>query len=469
MGHGNGSPLTRDPNTGFPLLPTVLETVSRRLAKRNYVGVLLIDASPLLRIEREAGFKAYDEILKELGRAIEEIRGSQMREEDLIAAVAPYGEQFVIFLDDKRGSGTLKRTDMETLADRVYLALSGRVFEIAYGASAEIPRVAIGYSFAISNSLLRPSRVILRMIDEARQMSRQQVQRFGVKNREKLKDVLLNEQISTIYQPIVKMDGSGSLLGYEALSRGPAGTQFEQPLVLFALAEEADLMFELDRVCRRMAIRNAKGMPKGRVLFVNTLPSSIHDPQFRGKSLRGFLADVELEPKRLVMEITEHLALESLDQLQKTLDHYRDLGVQIAVDDVGTGHANLESILKLKPAFIKIDISLVRGVDESPLKRELLRALAALSDQIGAQMIAEGIETAGEAQAVTELGVGYGQGFLYARPGPPFPMIQRQAISGRVELPKMAASSRVRPSEVSATKRLLAKVVETNRGVRKRN
>ncbi len=458
--------MTRDPNTGFPLLASVLETVSRRLAKRNYVGVLLIDATPLLRIEREAGFKTYDQILKELGRAIEDIRGSQMRSEDLIAAVAPYGEQFVIFLDDKRGTGQLKRTDMETLADRVYLALSGRVFEIAYGASAEVPRVGIGYSFAIGNSLLRPGRVILRMIDEARQMSRSQAQRFGVKNREKLKDVLLSEQISTIYQPIVRMDGSG-LLGYEALSRGPAGTQFEQPLVLFALAEEADLMFELDRVCRRMAIKNAKGLPDGRVLFVNTLPSSIHDPQFRGRSLKGFLSDAELQPERLVMEITEHLALESLDQLQRTLDHYRNLGVQIAVDDVGTGHSNLESILKLRPAYIKIDISLVRGVDESPLKRELLRALAALSEQIGAQMIAEGIETAGEAEAISELGVSYGQGFLYARPGPAFPMIQRQGLSGRVDLPR--ASGKVRTSEVSATKRLLAKVVETNRSVRKKN
>lgn len=452
--------ITKDPNTGFPLLHSVLETVSRRLAKQNYVGVLLIDAAPLLRIERESGFKTYDAILSEVGQAIAEIRGTSMRAEDLITAVAPYGEQFVIFLDDKRKEGALKRTDMETLADRVYLGLSGRVFEIAYGASTEVPRIAIGYSFAIGNSLLRPGRVILRMIDEAREMSRSHLQRFGVKNREKLKDVLLAEQISTIYQPIVRMNGTG-ILGYEALSRGPAGTQFEQPLVLFALAEEADLMFELDRVCRRRAIRNAKGLPDGSVLFVNTLPSSINDPSFRGKRFMAFLKESDLTPDRLVMEITEHLALESLEQLQRTLDYYRNLGVHIAVDDVGTGHANLESILKLRPSFIKIDISLVRGVDQSPLKRELLRALAALADQIGAEMIAEGIETAGEAQAIAELGVTYGQGFLYARPGPPFPSI--------IARPALTPGTRTaKTGNLTATRKLLAKVVESGPARRSR-
>jgi EAL domain-containing protein (putative c-di-GMP-specific phosphodiesterase class I)/GGDEF domain-containing protein len=450
MGQGNAS-IPRDPNTGFPLLPAVVESVSRSLAKRDYVGVLLIDASPLARIERETGHKVYDEVLRHIGEAIEEIRGTHLREEDRIAAVAPYGEQFVVFLDDKRGPGSLKRTDMESLADRVYLKLSGKVFDIAYGLSTEIPRVGIGYSFAIGNSLLRPSRVVMRMLDEARRMSRSQVQRFGVKNREKLKDVLLNEEITTMFQPIVSMKGDG-VLGYEALSRGPKGTEFEQPLVLFALAEEADLMFELDRVCRRTAIRNARGLPTKSALFVNTLPSSIHDPQFRGKSLKQALGDSKLVPSRLVVEITEHLALESFDTLRKTLDQFRELGVAIAVDDVGTGHANLESILKLKPNYIKIDISLVRGVDESALKRELLRALCALADQIDAELIAEGIETDAEAQAIQELGVRFGQGFLYARPGPPWP-----SVIGGPLLPAIAArgGGRAKKADVAAAQKLL--------------
>ena len=447
-----------DPNTGFPLLPTVMDSVAKRLMRRNYVGVLLIDASPLMRIERESGFRTYDEILRRVGRAIEELRDSMMREEDVVCALSAHGEQFAIFLDDKRGPGALKRTDLESLADRVYLTLSGKVFEIAYGASSEVPRVAIGYSFAIGNSLLRPSRVVIRMLDEARAMSKSQVARFGAKNREKLKDVLLNESIRTIYQPIVRMDGKG-ILGYEALSRGPLGTEFEQPLVLFALAQEADLMFELDNVCRRTAIRNAAGLPKGRVLFVNTLPSSINDPQFRGRPFRDFLQESKLTAERLVMEITEHLALENLEALRRTLDHYRDLGVSIAVDDVGTGHANLESILKLRPRFIKIDISLVRGVDGSPLKRELLRALAALGNQIGAELIAEGIETQAESEAVADLGVHYGQGFLYARPGPPFPLLNGASRTPIANvMPPMPRPARVAAREVAAVSKLIEKV-----------
>src|SRR5579859_3233219 len=354
--------LGRDPNTGFPLFSAVLETVGRRLSEKNYLGMILVDASPLAHIEREAGQKAYDRVLKGVGEAIAEIRGEAMRAGELIASLGAYGEMFAIFLEEKRGSGALRRADLETLADRVYLALSGRVFELAYGSSSEVPRIGIGYSFAIGNSLLRPTRVILRMFDDARQMAKSQAQRFGAKNREKLKDVLVNERISTIFQPIVSMK-DGKILGYEALSRGPKGTEFEQPLVLFALAEEADLMFELDRVCRRAAIKNARGLPAGKSLFVNTLPSSIHDPLLQGKALKKALSTARLDPRRLVVEITEHLALEALEPLRKTLDQFREQGVRIAVDDVGTGHANLESILKLKPTYIKIDISLVRGVD----------------------------------------------------------------------------------------------------------
>ena len=120
-----------------------------------------------------------------------------------------------------------------------------------------------------------------------------------------------------------------------------------------------------------------------------------------------------------MIEITEKLVIENYSLFREAMDYFTDLGMSFAVDDVGAGYSGLESIARLKPSFLKIDISLVRDVHSTAVNREMVKAIIAMGEGIGARIIAEGIPSEDELQALTALKVELGQGFLLGRPEMP--------------------------------------------------
>jgi len=115
-------------------------------------------------------------------------------------------------------------------------------------------------------------------------MAEYQKFRHIMRNKEKLQELILKESISTVFQPIVDFSGN-SIFGYEALSRGPSGTEYENPYILFDAASETELSFELDQMCRKKALTNSKGLIPGHKLFLNCIPNAVLDPYFRGITL----------------------------------------------------------------------------------------------------------------------------------------------------------------------------------------
>jgi len=202
------------------------------------------------------------------------------------------------------------------------------------------------------------------------------------------------------------------------LVRGPWKSEFHSPERLFQLAEETGLVFELDCLCRRTALRGARGLEAGRKLFLNCLPTAIHDPAFRGEVLRKTLQDLRLRPEDMVFEISERESIDNFSIFREISDHYKELGFQIALDDTGVAYGSLEAVMELAPDFIKVDLSLVRGIDTDPPRQELLRALHAVAGKLGGQIIAEGIETTEELETLQGLGIPYGQGYLFGRAAP---------------------------------------------------
>ena len=171
-----------------------------------------------------------------------------------------------------------------------------------------------------------------------------------------------------------------------------------------------------DRLCRRRALLSSGRIPTGAKIFVNTLPATIRDPQFRGKSLIDFLDKAQVSPDRIVIEITEKLVIENYNLFREAMAYFTDLGMSFAVDDVGSGYSGLESIARLKPTFLKIDMSLVRDVHASLVNRAMVEAIVAMGHGIGAAVIGEGIHSNEEAGALLDAGVDWGQGFLLGRP-----------------------------------------------------
>jgi len=142
----------------------------------------------------------------------------------------------------------------------------------------------------------------------------------------------------------------------------------------------------------------------------------MRDPQFRGKPLIDLLGKAQVSPDRIVIEITEKLVIENYSLFRDTMAYFTDLGMAFAVDDVGAGYSGLESIARLKPSFLKIDTALVRDVHVSMVNRAMVKAIISLGHGIGATVIAEGIQSENESQALKSMGVDFGQGFYLARP-----------------------------------------------------
>jgi EAL domain-containing protein (putative c-di-GMP-specific phosphodiesterase class I) len=390
--------------------------LAAELADRGSQGVLLVDASSLQVIEDEYGSDAYEEVRRRAVTVMLEQRGKDYRAEDRVALDRPRGGHFVIFLERKRRrSSPSAMADLKAMRARLATALAPNLGRAAFPYIKSPPLIEIGYGMAVYNPLIHAERAIRRAIQDALELAAHSRRADQIQVREKLQDIILRERVITAFQPILKL-GERTVLGFEALSRGPRGSGLEGADALFGAATENNLLVELDRLCRRRALLSSGRIPSNAKIFVNTLPATIRDPQFRGKALIDFLDRAQVSPDRIVIEITEKLVIENYNLFRETMAYFTDLGMSFAVDDVGAGYSGLESIARLKPSYLKIDMALVRDVHVSLVNREMVKAIIALGNGIGSGIIAEGIHTEDEAKALVDMGVEWGQGYLLARP-----------------------------------------------------
>jgi EAL domain-containing protein (putative c-di-GMP-specific phosphodiesterase class I) len=228
---------------------------------------------------------------------------------------------------------------------------------------------------------------------------------------------VIEGQIYSVYEPIVEVE-TRTVFGYEALARGPEGTELHSPMKLFALAEEEDLLFQLDCLCRQRGLDGARDLPGDAKLFLNVRPTTIHDPNFRAEELERTLDRCQLSPSGVVFEISEQESIGNFAIFREVRDYYGKLGFQIALDDTGAGYASLESVMELSPEYIKVDRAFIAGIDEDEPRQELLRSLQSLAVRIGARIIGEGLDTIEELEMLHQLGIPFGQGWLFGKPHP---------------------------------------------------
>lgn len=237
---------------------------------------------------------------------------------------------------------------------------------------------------------------------------------------EELKEVIAAARLRTVFQPIVDLR-THELFAYEALSRGPRGGRLEMPAALYHHASLHALLPALDEACCMRAVERARDLPEGVRLFVNVLPSALDGEELGATKLGRALEASRLSPERFVLELTESVPLPEEDVLTPALQAYRELGASIAIDDYGTGFANLASLVTIRPEFLKLDRSLTAGLPGDPLRKQVLKAMRDITESYGAAVIAEGIETVEQLEVLLELGVPYGQGELLSPPASDFP------------------------------------------------
>ncbi|MFD1363961.1 EAL domain-containing protein [Actinoplanes sichuanensis] len=224
-----------------------------------------------------------------------------------------------------------------------------------------------------------------------------------------LHGVLRTEAIEPMFQPVLRLS-DGAVIAYEALARFHKDTCLN-PDIAFAAANEAGLGVELELLAMRRALAALDEVPAGAYLSTNLSVEAILDPRVQ----EILLAHAH---RRIAVELTEHTQVFDYPGLVAVTEQLRAYGIRIAVDDAGAGFASLSHILQLRPDIIKLDITLTSGIDMDPVRMALARCLAGFASDIGAMLVAEGIETEAEREKLQELGIRLGQGYLLGRPAP---------------------------------------------------
>src|SRR6266700_3099858 len=219
------------------------------------------------------------------------------------------------------------------------------------------------------------------------------------------------------YQPIVSWN-TKSVIAYEALVRNEEPT-LRAPPDMFEAAERLGRLRELGRIIRDRVAQTMIDVPTEGEIFVN-----VHALELDDDSLFSTSSPLSAVAKRVVLEITERAPLERIKDVNGRVAQLRAIGYRIAVDDLGAGYAGLTSFAQLEPEVVKVDMSLIRGLDQSPTKQKLLRSMVGLCRDLDIKMIAEGIETIEERDTLVRLGGDLCQGYLFARPGRAFPTVK---------------------------------------------
>ncbi|HLK57793.1 MAG TPA: EAL domain-containing protein [Chthonomonadaceae bacterium] len=251
-----------------------------------------------------------------------------------------------------------------------------------------------------------------------------------------LLEIIVQKQLQPLFQPIVNLS-DGQVIGYEALIRGPKPGTLRRGGAMFRAADKARVVSWYDSACQEQCFAVAAAQRVQKLLFINIEAEGLSFLEMHERSLACRARDHGLMPADIVIEITERQAVKDFPRLLKDIQHLRDEGFKIAVDDAGSGYSSLSLIAELRPEFIKVDRGLVRNLDVCGERRALLAALVEYARNIGSALLAEGAETYEELSTLIDIGVTYGQGYLMGKPADTFRGISRSSrefIQQRVHL-----------------------------------
>jgi len=391
-----------DPVSELPTLAYVAPDLIRGLENGDCLAVFCVGIEPLFRLGERIRWQDYDQLRRRFARGLQ-ILSPLTGSGAIIAASHASGDDFFVFVPIGKGVPVPDTRQLEAQCRQILDETDRSLAEdialfVGRGETARVP--AFG------------PRVLYDAVHEAKSSVERRETSYRRALTNDLLHALRNRTLRTVFQPILELT-TLEVFGFEALTRGPAGSEIESPEVIFDLARDLDLVWQLEVACigdLRSVLHDVCG--RG-VLFFNAEAQFIQQLDSRGLEVLEPLLDCR---STVVVEVTERSAIRDYSMFRRTLRDLQRLGFRVAVDDCGSGYATLEAVAELKPDYLKVGHSLLHDVDEDPVRLRVVELVSQCAGAIGAEVIAEAIETSRQLDVCRQLNIRYGQGFLFAHP-----------------------------------------------------
>lgn len=401
-----------DPVTGFSAVPALKIDLNMLFDIYPCLGVVYLQLGKFSGMESAYGWEIFDEILGVAANTLREWNQTGEWKERVLSMHFNGVDGFFLLVNIN---------DLKTETPHLLLELLGhQLRDLLHDALAQqLGRNVIDMLEVLHSSMklnFDPQARVSRQLYRAFKETTRAVGRTESKGQNALeqefRNIIAHRSVRTVFQPIFHLPKQ-QRVGYEALTRGPEGSIFENPETLFTAARDNSLLMELESICQASAFDSLVTFkPEGRI-FLNTSSNFISHPLFRKRLKESALK--KLAPS-LVLEITEKEAIQNYHDFRNDLEPIRKSGIRIAVDDAGSGYADLESIAEVRPEYIKIANSITRNISRDLIKQEIISSFLTLARKLKATVIAEGIETREDFHILKGLGVEYGQGYFLGRP-----------------------------------------------------
>ncbi|MCK4233741.1 EAL domain-containing protein [candidate division WOR-3 bacterium] len=403
-----------DYHVDFPTLPIVMDKVRKNIGNFKKIGLIYLDI--IESVETIHGWQKFEEVLKRISIILKELYSNELRENDIIAMQAARAGKFIIFIFSQDDGKEVDKYFMQDLLDNIHKTIFEKTEDLRMKFLFPETICHIGMDFLYIDPVVRFERNLYSSVSRAHENAYSQTTNFWERRYRELKRIIVNNDIQTVFQPILKFS-TGDTVGYEALTRITSIEFFNDTETLFSFAVQTEMILELERICRKHAIMKAKHALRGRKLFLNVSAKGVLDPEFIDGRFITDIEEIGLSVEDVVLEITERLAIRDIDLFKQNVKRLENSGFSVAIDDVGAGYSSLHTIAELSPTFLKYDMALIRDINRHAIKRNLLESLLPFSQKINSVIIAEGIETGDEFDVLKEIGIEYGQGFFFGKPG----------------------------------------------------
>ncbi len=226
-----------------------------------------------------------------------------------------------------------------------------------------------------------------------------------------------SQSLSALFQPIVDVS-KAAIIGYEGLIRGPSGSLLHSPASLFKAARSCGMAAEIEYLCRRVVLESFAKLGGTDKVFLNISPDILMQQGTRSGETLKYIHEIGLKPEQVIIEITENMPTVDYPELRNVVHYYRNMGFEVAIDDLGEGFSGLRLWSELHPDYVKIDQHFIQGIHLDPIKSQFVRSIQEIAKKSGAMVIAEGIEMEPELAAIRDAGIAFAQGYLIGKPDP---------------------------------------------------